>query len=100
MKIYRVHELPNGANLKTIGVYDSDGGKVYVKKGLPLPIEIVVLIHELGHHIAGKTGKLLYRLGAPFLDDNSSFIISRCHTKIWGHFFAITNRICRKWMPS
>ncbi|KKL71866.1 hypothetical protein LCGC14_2090600, partial [marine sediment metagenome] len=77
MEIYRVHELPNGANLKTIGMCDSDG-VIHVKKGLPLLIEIVLLLHEVGHHIDHKIGVFLYRLGAPFLEDNSSFIISKC----------------------
>ena len=99
MKIYRVHNLPNGANATTIGTYCSDG-TVYLKKGLPLLIEIVVMIHEVGHHIHDRIGTYLYRTASPFFNDHTLFTISKCRTKLWILFMERKDEvICRKWMP-
>jgi len=91
MKIYRVHELPYGANNRTIGVCDSDG-VIHIKKGLPLPIEIVTLIHEVGHHIDWKITSFFYK----FLND---YRLAFRFSKIWDPFFTITTLVCRKWLP-
>ncbi len=99
MKIYRVLELPHGANLKTIGVYDGEG-IVYIRKDLPFLIQIVALLHEVGHHIHSRIGRYLYRTMSPFFDDHALFIISSCRSKLWILFMERKDElICRKWMP-
>lgn len=92
MKIYRVLELPHGNNLQTIGVYDPNG-IIYIKKDLPTLIQIVVLIHEVGHHINHKIGKFLY-------EKFGSFTLSICCDKLWNLFMEEKDAlICKKWLP-
>ena len=94
MKIYRVHELPNGANLRTIGIYNSEG-IVYIRKGLPTLIQIVVLIHKVGHHIESKIRSFFYHLWGHRTP------ISNCGFELWRVFMEEKDAlICRKWLPN
>ncbi len=93
MKIYRVLELPHGANAHTISGYDSEG-IVYIRRDLPVLIQIVALIHEVGHHIDDRIGKFLFKhLGyRPALN--------RCRWALWNLLMEEKDvLICRKWMP-
>ena len=90
MEIHRVKQIPPPYPSGILGGYGS--GVAYIKKGLPLPIEIVVLLHEVGHHFNEKIGKVLYKLFG-------SFTLSRCRTKLWILFMERKDElICRKWM--
>lgn len=90
MKIYRVKQLPYPYPPETLGGYGN--GIAYIKKSLPIPIQIVVLIHEVGHHFNDKIGKFLYK-------KFGSFTLSRCRSKLWILFMERKDGlICRKWM--
>lgn len=91
MKIYRVTELPHGYDNETIGTYMD--GVAHVKKNLPIPIQIVVILHEVGHHFSDKLIWFLFNINAPLQ------IIS-CITRLWVLFFEKKDElICRRWLP-
>lgn len=90
MMIYRVKQLPPPYPPETLGGYGS--GVAYIRKDLPIPIQIVVLLHEVGHHLFDKVTSFFFKTELPFK------IIS-CLIKLWILFMERKDElICRKWM--
>ena len=84
MKIYRIQGQGH------LGIYYK--GTAYIKKDLPILIQIIVLFHEVGHHLDDKLHKFLFKINAPFT-------INSCLNKLWVLFFETKDElICRKWI--
>ena len=67
-------------------------GCAYVRRDLPVLIQIVVLLHEVGHHLHHLLTSFLFRVDAPV----ATFY---CLNTLWVWFFEVKDTlICRKWM--